>query len=228
MVSLLNILRTRSLLHMGCKDCGSEEAYLGVKVLKKLGVGIDSKEFQCGCEFFGIDDEKITALATENKKLLSKYGTVIVGCARCLHVMRTHYKVKARHITEVIYEKVKTSKGFIGSGNVLYHDPCFLARYERIMTEPREILTIMGYDVKEFKNNKEKTDCCGDYSPLQVVRARGAELRLAQAPKTALITSACPKCTQNLSAFNSPDSKITVKPFLELVDKALNKDIPAK
>jgi len=217
------------LLHMGCDNCGRDEAYLAVNVLKKLGVKVEVKDFHCGCDFFGVDEETIKELARENEGILGGAQTVIVGCGRCYHVMKKYYKVKAKHIAVVILERLhEMNHKFAGQGDVLYHDPCFLSRYHHIVDSPRDILKILGYSIREFKNNKEKTDCCGDYSPIQALRERGAEIRLAQAPKGALLTSICPKCTRNFSDFNKPNSKITVKPFLEIVDQALNIKIPTK
>jgi Fe-S oxidoreductase len=226
--SLASLFKGKTVLHMGCKDCGNEEAYLGVKVLNKLGMSIDVKEFQCGCEFYGADDAKIRALVAENKKILKGYGTVIVGCARCLQVFKEYYGINARHITQVIAERLEgMDRKFIGTGDVLYHDPCFMARYSKIMDEPRAILAKLGYNVVEFKNCREKSDCCGDYSPIQAMRERGTVLRLSQVKSPGTVTAACPKCTLNFSCFNRANSKITVKPFLELVDYALNMDIPS-
>jgi hypothetical protein len=78
-------------------------------------------------------------------------------------------------------------------------------------------------------------------------------MRLQQAPRGSLITSACPKCTQNFHSFNrkmpiaesSPSPALdttstgnvstsfnktndkTIKHFLDLVDRALNIEIAA-
>ncbi len=226
--SLVSMLRGRAILHMGCHDCGSDEGYLGVKVLNKLGVDVDVREFSCGCEFFGVDEGRIEALVEENNTFLKDYNLVIVGCARCYHIFREFYNIKAKHISQVIYEKLRSVDGnFIGSGEVFYHDPCYLARFHHLMDEPRRVLEILGYTIREFKNNRSNTDCCGDYSPIRVLRQRGAEMRLAQAPRKCVITAACPKCTNNFSEFKPQDSRIQVRQFLDLVDHALNIEIPA-
>lgn len=214
---------------MGCTDCGKEDAYLGVKVLNKMKVDVEVKDFSCGCEFYGTDPEKIEHLKTQNQKLLNKYDDVVVGCARCFHVLKTHYPdKKVHHISQVIYDRLKhTKRSFVGSGEVFYHDPCFLSRYEKVFDEPRKSLERLGYEVREFKNCRERTDCCGDYSPIRVMRERASELRLSQLPKIATVTAACPKCTQNFASFNKSNSKISVRHYLELVDDALNIEIPA-
>jgi len=226
--SLIPMLKGKAILHMGCQDCGNDEAYLGVKVLNKLGLDVDVKEFSCGCEFFGTDESRIEALAEENRAFLKDYSQVIVGCARCYHVFREFYDIKAKHISQVIYERLRSAEGqFIGSGEVFYHDPCYLARFHRLVDEPREVLRMLGYTIREFKHNKSRTDCCGGYSPIRILRQRGAEMRLAQVPKKCVVTAACPKCTMNFKDFNAPDSRIEIRQFLDLVDYALNIEIPA-
>jgi Fe-S oxidoreductase len=224
--SISGLLRRGSILHMGCKNCGNEESYLGVKVLNKLGVEPDINEFSCGCDYFGMDEDKIISIAEENKHLLKGYSLAIVGCARCYHVMRKYYKyIKVKHISQIIFEKLPDSD-YGGSGEVFYHDPCFLARYEHLTENPRKVLETLGYSVREFKNNRTKTDCCGGYSPIRALRDRASDMRLDTIPKKSAITSPCPKCTQNFLTFNKSNDK-SIRHFLELVDDALGIEIAA-
>ncbi len=213
---------------MGCSACGQDEAYLGVKVLKKLGINAVSKEFECGCEFVGERDDLLKKLVRENRSLLSGYKMVVVGCSRCYYTLKHYYNfIEVRHITQVIDERLsKSAMSFSGSGEVFYHDPAYLSRFETVMDEPRSILQRLGYSVREFRNNHERADCCGGYSPIPEVRERAVELLLHDIPPDSLVTSACPNCTSNLLRFNKPNSKITIKPFLELVDEALGIQIP--
>ena len=44
---------------------------------------------------------------------------------------------------------------------VTFHDSCYLGRYSGVYEEPRKILNLMGYEVKEMPNNKERSICCG-------------------------------------------------------------------
>jgi Fe-S oxidoreductase len=44
---------------------------------------------------------------------------------------------------------------------VTYHDPCYLARYNRITEAPRALIEATGAELVEMPRNGENTFCCG-------------------------------------------------------------------
>lgn len=46
-------------------------------------------------------------------------------------------------------------------GSVTYHDPCRLGRQGGVFAEPREVLQVMGLDVRETDSNRRENLCCG-------------------------------------------------------------------
>jgi Fe-S oxidoreductase len=44
----------------------------------------------------------------------------------------------------------------------VYHDPCYLGRYQKIYDSPREVIrSIPGAEMVEMKNHHENSMCCG-------------------------------------------------------------------
>jgi Fe-S oxidoreductase len=220
------LLKRKALLHMGCGGCsgGDPERILAESVLEKLGIPFETKDLSCGCNFYDWGDEaRLEKMAEEAKQVYKWNRFVIVGCGRCLFVLRKYHGIEAKHISQVVLEALQGMElRKRRRGRVVYHDPCFLARYERVMEAPRKVLKLLGYEVMEFKNNREKTDCCGDYSVFPALRQRIASTRLGQAKGGDPITAACPKCIMNFRDLNKEnDKKTRIKSFLELVDACL-------
>ena len=49
-----------------------------------------------------------------------------------------------------------------------YHDSCYLGRHCEIYEEPRKILELIGYDLKEMQDSKENGMCCGSCGGLAI------------------------------------------------------------
>jgi dimethylglycine catabolism B len=225
------ILKKAPLLHLGCESCsgGKEEEALAASVLEKLGVRFEQRDLSCGCSALDWGDPaKFEAVREEAEKVLREHKSVIVGCGRCFHNLTTNYSIQAKHISQVILSNIP--KNMEERGDVFYHDPCYLSRYQDLTLEPRKVLEALGYSVKEFPKNGVKTVCCGGYTVFPALRVKAAELRLSAIPLST-VSSACPNCTRNFKEYvnskqrdlNKVNSKTyVVKSFLELVDAAVS------
>jgi len=73
---------------------------------------------------------------------------------------------------------------------VTYHDPCYLGRYCKVYEEPRKILELIGYDIREMDNSKENSFCCGSCGGLPrispVLANKIAEERILQVKRIGL------------------------------------------
>ena len=68
------------------------------------------------------------------------------------------------HYTELLVELIEAGTielpEPVGS-KVTYHDPCYLARYNRITDAPRRLLEAVGAELHEMPRNGTNTFCCG-------------------------------------------------------------------
>jgi Fe-S oxidoreductase/nitrate reductase gamma subunit len=150
------------------------------------------------------------SLATENIGILHAYNIkkIITSCPHCYHMLKNEYpqlggKFEVLHYTEFLVELLHSGKLKItkdGSQKVVYHDSCYLGRYNGIFSQPRQLLTAMGYTLQEMPRSKERSFCCGagggqmwleekKGERINVLRTNEA---LALAPD--LIATACPYC----------------------------------
>lgn len=134
---------------------------------------------------------------------------IITPCPGCHETLSKEYPkffdfdFEVEHITQVLAKSVEAGRLFPRrlTVNVTFHDPCHLARFSRIVDEPRIIIeNAAGAALVEMKHNKLKTLCCGGGggAPLSHPRltARIADRRLdeALAAGASLIVTSCPMC----------------------------------
>jgi len=121
---------------------------------------------------------------------------------------------------------------------VTFHDPCYLARYNRVTGEPRAVLRAVGATLVEMPRHGTRTHCCGagggriwmDDSGMKV---RPSEDRVREALRLPGVTDfvvACPKdVTMFEAAVVSADARerLRVYDLAELADEATRPGAPA-
>jgi Fe-S oxidoreductase len=160
-------------------------------------------------------------LAEQNAATLNGYKEqggitkIITACPHCFNTLLNEYpefgaKFEVIHHTDFLFGllaegKLKPKKG--AKGKVVYHDSCYLGRYNEVYESPREILKrIPGVELVEAENwNRNKGLCCGaggaqmwmeEQNKDRVNVKRTLQLIDTQA-KT--IASACPFCMTMLT-----------------------------
>lgn len=105
-------------------------------------------------------------LLEEHSKILKKYNIkrVVTNCPTCAQVLNEFYHIDAIHITSFLQPYLR--KGFLKNiekknKKIIYHDSCHLGRGLKLYDEPRKIITLLGYDIVEFFQNREFSLCCG-------------------------------------------------------------------
>jgi Fe-S oxidoreductase len=113
---------------------------------------------------------------------------------------------------------------------VTYHDPCYLARYNKVTGAPRRVLTALGCDLEEMPRNRENTFCCGagggriwmDDSGLT---ERPSESRIREAVDVGVdyFVVACPKdftMYSDAAKTTGHDDRLQVVDLIDLVEEA--------
>ncbi len=115
--------------------------------------------------------------ATTNNETFSQYKfkKVVTTCAHCFNTIKNEYPqfggkagidYEVIHHTEYLNDLVEQGKltpTVPLNQKVVYHDPCYIGRYNDIYEEPRSVLQhIPGVELVEAgERNREKAMCCG-------------------------------------------------------------------
>ena len=143
-----------------------------------------------------------------------KFKTVVTTCAHCFNTIKNEYPqfggtagvdYQVVHHTEFLDGLVKAGKltpTTAVNEQVVYHDPCYIGRYNDIYDAPRELLrSIPGLKLTEApERNRERAMCCGGGGGNVWMEGWGKEginvIRLEQltANKPQTLALGCPFC----------------------------------
>jgi len=88
------------------------------------------------------------------------------------------------------------------NGEVVVHDSCVYARYEKMYAQPRELLRAAGLTVRDPALSGKSTHCCGgpleSFFPAEAHRISGIRVDQLEAEGKNVVTM-CPICKVNLS-----------------------------
>jgi len=210
------------------------------RILNKGGVEfgvLGTDEACCGNEIrrmgeFGLYEE----LQEENIATFQKYGIqeIIALSPHCMNALKNEYGdlgIKVSHYTEVLAAMIEEgSLTFNAPYNtkVIYHDPCFLGKQNKIFEAPRKILrAIDGLELLEFSGSRENSLCCEGgggrmfYEP-EISYQRNSEKRVLEAIQKGaeVLTTSCPFCVMN---FEDPATEkgLPVKELSEIIMEVL-------
>jgi Fe-S oxidoreductase/nitrate reductase gamma subunit len=161
-------------------------------------------------------------MAEENVAMFSalNFKRIVTPCPHCLNTLINEYPkfgghYEVIHLTEFLQSlsmdigKVSLSENG-QSPRVVYHDPCYLGRYNDVIDAPRALLDSAEVNRAEMKRNKANSFCCGGgggHMWLETdAEARVNHRRLEEAveAKADIVATACPYCLTMLQdAINS-------------------------
>jgi Fe-S oxidoreductase/nitrate reductase gamma subunit len=142
-----------------------------------------------------------------------KFKILLTNCPHCYNVLKHEYKqlggeFNVLHHSQFLHEMlwngtIKPKYGI--NRKAVYHDPCYLGRYQGIYDSPREVIkTVPGCQMSEMEYHKGQSFCCGGggghfWMDLKE-RKRINNLRIEQVEKTGAdtVVTACTYCKKML------------------------------
>lgn len=152
----------------------------------------------------------------KNIEIFKKYKIkkVITTCPHCYNIFSNEYRdfgyeFETIHYTKIISQLLKENKLkpiSLENKNITYHDPCYLGRCNNIYNEPRLIMNMLNFKIKDIKQSKSYSVCCGgggiqffkeaEKGKMEVFEFRTKQL--LEANVNTIIT-ACPFCINMIS-----------------------------
>ncbi|MFE5430326.1 (Fe-S)-binding protein [Peribacillus simplex] len=232
---------------MGSYDNRSQKiAQSLAKVLNKAGVKfaiLGNKEKNSGDTPRRIGNEFLFQdLANANIETFQKHNVkkIVTMDPHAYNTFKNEYPefgledVEVYHHTELLFELIQEGRitpKYEVNETVVYHDSCYLGRYNDVYDPPREILkAIPGVKVIEMKRNRETGMCCGAGGGMmwmeedagQRINVARTEQALAVSPS--VIGSGCPYCLTMLSDGTKAaemEDNIKTLDIVEILEKSI-------
>jgi len=177
-MGLFSFGKSSTLYFPGCLTYFKYKEYFDLykKIFLKLGIDfrVLDRNLCSGIELLeaGYDTE-VRRLARQNNDIFKEENIkeIITNSPECFKVFLKDYpeimpdwSIEVKNIWKIILDRLKDKPRLIkfkAMEVIGFHDSCYLGRYCEIYDEPRKILEIIGYEVKEMENSREESMCCG-------------------------------------------------------------------
>jgi Fe-S oxidoreductase len=215
------------------------------RILKETGAKfgiLGAKESCCGESVRKAGNYDVfEKLAQSNIKAFNESGVkeIIVTSPHCYGTFKDDYPAMGGNFTVVHFTQYLSqliSKGQLTfkkpfPKKVVYHDPCYLGRHNKIYDEPRNVLgSIPGLTLLDEMNARENSLCCGGGGARIWMETKKGErfsdtlVEQAIELGAEVLATACPYCILNLK-----DSVLTlgkedvleIRDISEIVDEAM-------
>ncbi|MCU0662800.1 MAG: heterodisulfide reductase-related iron-sulfur binding cluster [Myxococcota bacterium] len=190
-----------------------------VKLLEKAGVKygiLGTDEPCCGETARRAGSESVFRMTVDaNVEAFKELGVkkIVTGCPHCFNTFKNEYpelglQFEVVHHSELLARlvaegKLKPTEKV--EQKVVYHDGCYLGRYNGVFSAPRQILhAVPGLVLAEVKASQKRGLCCGGGGARFFMEEHGERVNslrtkqlLEASPKT--IATACPYCMTMIS-----------------------------
>lgn len=177
-------------------------------------------------------------LAMENIATFQQYGVrkIVTACPHTFNTLKNEYPdfglegVEVYHHTQLLAKLVREGKlrpTHPLHERIVYHDACYLGRYNGVFDAPRDILkAIPGVELVEMERNRENAMCCGaGGGRMWIEETRGKRINLARtqqalATNPTVIGSACPYCLTMMedgTKLTETDDRVKARDVAELL-----------
>jgi len=231
------------LFYPGCitKFKLAEQVNLYKKILSRLGIKYltltDNNFLCCGNKLYDLGYEvEARKLARRNFKIFKqlRINKIITNCPECYRFfilskeILPDWDIEVEHISisilQALEKRKKLIKNPVMKEQIFYHDNCYLRDYTKLYLEPREVLTLLGYELVELNTN---STCCGACGSLNILNPDLAkkitdkfikQLEKQGVDKLVVVGGDCYLQLKELGKKN----EIEVLEFAEVVAKGLN------
>lgn len=215
-----------------------------VKILKAAGVDFAvMAEERCHGEFARRLGEEYLyqTAAQENIGNFSQYDfeRILTACPHCLNTLKNEYPAFEGFAWPVVSHAVFIDE-LMRTGRLpdvkaeglraVYHDPCYLARINGIVDEPRRVLNAVCAELKSPAESRERTLCCGAGGGQMWIDRPGSDavnvirLKDLRAAGSDTVAVACPHCLtmlESAKAVTKDADDVRISDIAEIVAAAL-------
>ncbi len=151
--------------------------------------------------------------AFTNIEVLNGYGVkkIVTTCPHCFNTIKNEYpglggNYEVMHHTQFLKSLIDDGKLTVEGGKfkgkrITFHDPCYLARANKIYEAPRELLLKLEVELVEMKRCKTRGFCCGAGGAQMFKDAEPGRKEInierteeALETKSEIIAAGCPFC----------------------------------
>jgi len=242
--------QTEYLFYVGCAgafDARYRKVTLSIaRILDVSGISwgvLGKDELCCGDSLRRLGNEFVfDRMAQDNIKMFTEKGIkkIITQCPHCYSTLKNDYRqygveLEVIHHSDLINNLIKEGKLILDCskdlGKLIFHDSCYLGRYNEIYQAPRQVVAAAtGSPPIDINRNHSNSFCCGagggrmwlEEQIGKFINIARIEEALEQDPET--ICVCCPYC---MTMFEDglkdkhADEKVQVLDLAEIVVKAL-------
>ncbi|MEK7864038.1 MAG: (Fe-S)-binding protein, partial [Chloroflexota bacterium] len=184
-------------------------------------------------------------LVAENASALAgaEFKTIVTTDPHSLNALRHEYpsladRTPVMHVTELLADLLTSGRLPVRrpiARAVTYHAPCYLARYNRVIAEPRAALRAIGARLVEMPRHGLRTHCCGAgggaiWKDQKTLKERPSENRIREALALDGVSDFVVACPKDVTMFEAAvvatgaQERLRVFDLAELVDDATRPD----